>query len=173
MELPPGCLLLLAALLPLAKRSSPAPHATGREELGMTKPGYCYHIPEVEDLLDKDCGSRPTGAPRDADCHGVTKCCPSKCGYTCQEPVLDFCYLPSVCGNCKALFQKKMPPASSARSSSTVAAAATGTTSRPRASASRPVPTSVTSNVLWAMGHRWRLLLAPLLMPHLSVPGAW
>ncbi|NXI62595.1 EPPI protein, partial [Anseranas semipalmata] len=40
----------------------------------------------------------------DADCPGATKCCPSKCGYTCQEPVLDFCYLPSVCGNCKALF---------------------------------------------------------------------
>ncbi|XP_041904638.1 kunitz-type protease inhibitor 4 isoform X1 [Corvus hawaiiensis] len=119
MELPPGCLLLLAALLPLAKRSSPAPHATGREELGMTswplcpaaKPGYCYHIPEVEDLLDKDCGSCHTGAScshctSDADCHGVTKCCPSKCGYTCQEPVLDFCYLPSVCGNCKALFRR-------------------------------------------------------------------
>lgn len=66
-----------------------------------------------------------------------------------------------------------MPPASSARSSSTAAAAATGTTSRPRASASGPVPTSVTSNVLWSMGHRWRLLLAPLLMPCLSVPGAW
>ncbi|NXP18194.1 EPPI protein, partial [Scytalopus superciliaris] len=42
----------------------------------------------------------------DADCHGATKCCPSKCGYTCQEPVLDFCYLPSVCGNCKALFRR-------------------------------------------------------------------
>ncbi|NXN81625.1 EPPI protein, partial [Bombycilla garrulus] len=42
----------------------------------------------------------------DADCHGVTKCCPSKCGYTCQEPVWDFCYLPSVCGNCKALFRR-------------------------------------------------------------------
>ncbi|XP_039419701.1 kunitz-type protease inhibitor 4 isoform X1 [Corvus cornix cornix] len=75
------------------------------------KPGYCYHIPEVEDLLDKDCGSCHTGAScshctSDADCHGVTKCCPSKCGYTCQEPVLDFCYLPSVCGNCKALFRR-------------------------------------------------------------------
>ncbi|XP_053814837.1 kunitz-type protease inhibitor 4 [Vidua macroura] len=77
----------------------------------MAKPGYCYHIPEVEDLLDKDCGSCHMGAScsrctRDADCHGATKCCPSKCGYTCQEPVLDFCYLPSVCGNCKALFRR-------------------------------------------------------------------
>lgn len=111
MELPPGRLLLLAALLPLAKRSSPAPHTTGREKLGMAKPGYCYHIPEVEDLLDKDCGSCHMGAScshcaSDADCRGVTKCCPSKCGYTCQEPVLDFCYLPSVCGNCKALFRR-------------------------------------------------------------------
>lgn len=57
------------------------------------KPGYCYHIPEVEDLLDKDCGSCRMGVScshctSDADCHGVTKCCPSKCGYTCQEPVL-------------------------------------------------------------------------------------
>lgn len=57
------------------------------------KPGYCYHIPEVQDLLDKDCGSCHMGAScshctSDADCHGVTKCCPSKCGHTCQEPVL-------------------------------------------------------------------------------------
>ncbi|KAF1525131.1 Eppin, partial [Eudyptes chrysocome] len=42
----------------------------------------------------------------DASCPGATKCCPSKCGYTCQEPVLDFCYLPSVCGSCKALFRR-------------------------------------------------------------------
>lgn len=40
MELPPGCLLLLAALLPLAKRSSPAPHKTGQEELGMGECGW-------------------------------------------------------------------------------------------------------------------------------------
>lgn len=77
----------------------------------MAKPGYCYHISEVENLRDKGCGSCHTGAScshctSDADCHGVTKCCPSKCGYTCQEPVLDFCYLPSVCGNCKALFRR-------------------------------------------------------------------
>ncbi|XP_042657115.1 WAP four-disulfide core domain protein 8-like isoform X2 [Tyto alba] len=107
MELPPGrlllLLLLLAALLPLAARSSPALHTV--------KPGYCYHNPEVEDPLDEDCGacrsdsscSRCTG---DAGCPGATKCCPSKCGYTCQEPVLDFCYLPSVCGSCKALFRR-------------------------------------------------------------------
>lgn len=57
------------------------------------KPGYCYHISEVEAVLDKECGSCHTGhscsrCSSDADCHGVTKCCPSKCGYTCQEPVL-------------------------------------------------------------------------------------
>ncbi|XP_066186529.1 kunitz-type protease inhibitor 4 [Sylvia atricapilla] len=120
MELPPGCLLLLAALLPFAKRSSPAPHRAGQQELGMAKPGYCYHISEVEDLLDKDCGSCHMGAScsrctHDADCPGVTKCCPSKCGYTCQEPVLDFCYLPSVCGNCKALFRRFFFNASSQR----------------------------------------------------------
>ncbi|XP_064529843.1 kunitz-type protease inhibitor 4 [Pseudopipra pipra] len=76
------------------------------------KPGYCYYISEVvEDPLDEACGAchRDASCARctsDADCHGVTKCCPSKCGYTCQEPVLDFCYLPSVCGNCKALFRR-------------------------------------------------------------------
>uniref|UniRef100_A0A8C3R8N9 BPTI/Kunitz inhibitor domain-containing protein n=1 Tax=Cyanoderma ruficeps TaxID=181631 RepID=A0A8C3R8N9_9PASS len=51
------------------------------------KPGYCYHIPGVEDLLHKDCGS----------CH------------------MDFCYLPSVCGNCKALFRRFFFNASSQR----------------------------------------------------------
>ncbi|NXF37097.1 EPPI protein, partial [Nyctibius bracteatus] len=51
----------------------------------------------------------------DAECPGATKCCPSKCGYTCQEPVLDLCYLPSVCGSCKALFRRFFFNASSQR----------------------------------------------------------
>ncbi|NXS59162.1 EPPI protein, partial [Brachypteracias leptosomus] len=51
----------------------------------------------------------------DASCPGATKCCPSKCGYTCQEPVLDLCYLPSVCGSCKALFRRFFFNASSHR----------------------------------------------------------
>ncbi|KAM8996623.1 uncharacterized protein PRD47_013276 isoform 1-T1 [Ara ararauna] len=114
MELLPGRLFLfplLAALLPLAARSGPTPLAAGQEELGTVKPGYCYHIPEVEDLLHQDCGACHKDAScsrctSDAGCPGATKCCPSKCGYTCQEPVLDFCYLPSVCGSCKALFRR-------------------------------------------------------------------
>ncbi|XP_071616035.1 kunitz-type protease inhibitor 4 isoform X2 [Heliangelus exortis] len=112
MDLPPGLLLLLAAaLLPLAARSSPTLRPAGREEPGMVKPGYCYHIAEVEDPLDTGCGAFRgcTGCSRctsDAGCPGTSKCCPSKCGYTCQEPVLDFCYLPSVCGSCKALFRR-------------------------------------------------------------------
>ncbi|XP_061865420.1 kunitz-type protease inhibitor 4 [Colius striatus] len=85
--------------------------AAGEAEPCLVKPGYCYHIAEVEDLLSKDCGAclRDTSCSRctsDAGCPGATKCCPSKCGYTCQEPVLDFCYLPSVCGTCKALFRR-------------------------------------------------------------------
>ncbi|KAJ7413377.1 hypothetical protein WISP_90844 [Willisornis vidua] len=78
---------------------------------GTEKPGYCYHISNVQDTPDESCGpcrmdTSCSRCSRDADCPGVTKCCPSKCGYTCQEPVLDFCYLPSVCGNCKALFRR-------------------------------------------------------------------
>ncbi|XP_009469746.1 PREDICTED: eppin [Nipponia nippon] len=93
MELPPGCLFLLAALLPLATWSDPALRTAGREEPRMAKPGYCYHIPEVEDPLDEDCGACRRNAScshctGDAGCPGDTKCCPSKCGYTCQEPVL-------------------------------------------------------------------------------------
>ncbi|XP_047906602.2 kunitz-type protease inhibitor 4 isoform X1 [Anser cygnoides] len=123
-------LLLLAALIPLLAQSGPTPHAPGRSEPATgtasrplhpaEKPGYCYHIPEVENLLDKDCSScrKDTSCSHcagDADCPGATKCCPSKCGYTCQEPVLDFCYLPSVCGNCKALFIRFFYNASSQR----------------------------------------------------------
>lgn len=57
------------------------------------KPGYCYHIAEVEDLLPQDCNACQKDAScshctSDAGCPGATKCCPSKCGYTCQEPVL-------------------------------------------------------------------------------------
>ncbi|XP_035199696.1 kunitz-type protease inhibitor 4 isoform X3 [Oxyura jamaicensis] len=115
-------LLLLVALSPLFAQCGPTPRVPGRSEpaMGTEKPGYCYHIPEVENLLDKDCSScrKDTSCSRcagDADCPGATKCCPSKCGYTCQEPVLDFCYLPSVCGNCKALFIRFFYNASSQR----------------------------------------------------------
>lgn len=57
------------------------------------KPGYCYHNAEVEDLLAENCGScrTDTSSPHctgDASCPGATKCCPSKCGYTCQDPVM-------------------------------------------------------------------------------------
>ncbi|KFO77467.1 Eppin, partial [Cuculus canorus] len=51
----------------------------------------------------------------DIGCPGATKCCPSKCGYMCQEPVLDICYLPSVCGSCKELFRRFFFNASSQR----------------------------------------------------------
>ncbi|XP_065502063.1 boophilin-G2-like [Caloenas nicobarica] len=110
MEMPAG-LLLLAALLPLAAWSGPTARPAGREKLGTAKPGYCYHNAEVEDLLTEDCGTcrTDTSCPHctgDAGCPGASKCCPSKCGYTCQDPVMDFCYLPSVCGNCKALFRR-------------------------------------------------------------------
>lgn len=40
MDLPPGCVLLLAALLLLAKRSSLAPHKTGQEGMGMGECGW-------------------------------------------------------------------------------------------------------------------------------------
>ncbi|XP_064888151.1 kunitz-type protease inhibitor 4 isoform X2 [Columba livia] len=112
MELSPSLLLLLlAALLPLAAWSGPTARPAGKQERGTVKPGYCYHNAEVEDLLAEDCGScrTDTSSPHctgDASCPGATKCCPSKCGYTCQDPVMDFCYLPSVCGNCKALFRR-------------------------------------------------------------------
>ncbi|XP_065610175.1 kunitz-type protease inhibitor 4 [Cyrtonyx montezumae] len=105
-----ACLLLLFLLLPLSAWSVPAPRVPGREEqMGTAKPGYCHHILEMESPLDEDCSSCHKNSScshcaGDADCPGATKCCPSKCGHTCQEPVLDFCYLPSVCGNCKALF---------------------------------------------------------------------
>nr|XP_025974768.1 kunitz-type protease inhibitor 4 [Dromaius novaehollandiae] len=84
------------------------------------KAGYCSAVAEAAVAPDEDCHacrqhascSRCTG---DAGCPGATKCCPGKCGYTCQEPVLDFCYLPSVCGNCKALFVRFFYNASSRR----------------------------------------------------------
>ncbi|XP_053937614.1 kunitz-type protease inhibitor 4 isoform X2 [Cuculus canorus] len=99
---------------------APWPSPVSRLLCPTAKPGYCYHIPEVEDPLHKDCGdcrgdascSRCTS---DIGCPGATKCCPSKCGYMCQEPVLDICYLPSVCGSCKALFRRFFFNASSQR----------------------------------------------------------
>lgn len=77
------------AAQPLALQPSPA----SRPLCPAVKPGYCYHIPEVENPLDNDCVAcrRDTSCSRctgDAGCPGATKCCPSKCGYTCQEPVL-------------------------------------------------------------------------------------
>ncbi|XP_042318260.1 eppin-like [Sceloporus undulatus] len=97
--------LLLTILGP--QMVSLAPSA-GRE----AKAGYCYNVPPLGDVFDeKDCsaclknGTCSTCA-NDSQCPGTQKCCPGDCGYACQEAIFDFCQLPSVCGNCKAMFSR-------------------------------------------------------------------
>lgn len=77
----------------------PAALPSVRPPCPAAKPGYCYHIAGLEDPLDEDCGACRGDASCsrcavDADCPGATKCCPSKCGDTCQEPVLGEGWVP-------------------------------------------------------------------------------
>nr|XP_056700463.1 eppin-like [Euleptes europaea] len=102
-----GChLLALLGLLALgAQLSSCAPSFTAKD-------GYCYHVAPLGDVFDqKDCSAclknkSCSTCANDTQCPGTQKCCPGDCGYVCQEAVLNFCHLPSVCGNCKAMFSR-------------------------------------------------------------------
>ncbi|KAJ7332278.1 hypothetical protein JRQ81_014458 [Phrynocephalus forsythii] len=98
--------LLLLLLTLGARLSSSAPQGS------KAKSGYCYNVPPLGDVFDeKDCsacqknGTCSTCAS-DSQCPETQKCCPGDCGYVCQEAIFDFCHLPSVCGNCKAMFSR-------------------------------------------------------------------
>ncbi|XP_063001223.1 eppin-like [Elgaria multicarinata webbii] len=101
-----GPLLALALLALAAQRPSSAISASEAKE------GYCYNVPPLADVFDeKDCSACSQNdscstCATDAQCPGTQKCCPGNCGYICQEAVFDFCQLPSVCGNCKAMFAR-------------------------------------------------------------------
>ncbi|CAM5095124.1 unnamed protein product [Natator depressus] len=71
------------------------------------KPGYCPVLVPAGLNLSKSC--RPCLANRscstcfrDADCPGLEKCCPGRCGTRCSEPVSNFCQLSPDTGPCKA-----------------------------------------------------------------------
>ncbi|XP_015271622.1 PREDICTED: eppin-like [Gekko japonicus] len=105
-----GRLLALLALLALGTQLSSASQA---------KEGYCYHVAPLGDVFDeKDCSAclknkSCSACANDSQCPGTQKCCPGDCGYVCQEAVSSFCHLPSVCGNCKAMFSRYFYNASS------------------------------------------------------------
>ncbi|XP_077192224.1 eppin-like isoform X2 [Paroedura picta] len=98
-----SCLLALLALLALGASLSAASQA---------KEGFCYNVAPLGDVFDeKDCSAclknnTCSTCVNDSQCPGPQKCCPGDCGYVCQEAVLEFCHLPSVCGNCKAMFSR-------------------------------------------------------------------
>ncbi|XP_054837316.1 eppin-like [Eublepharis macularius] len=98
-----GPLLAVLAWLALGAQLSSASQA---------KTGYCYNVAPFGDVFDeKDCSAclknnSCSTCANDAQCPGNQKCCPGDCGYICQEAVLNLCHLPSVCGNCKAMFSR-------------------------------------------------------------------
>nr|XP_020662656.1 eppin-like [Pogona vitticeps] len=99
--------LLLLLLLALgAQLSASAPRES------KAKAGYCFHVPPLGDVFDeKDCSACQKNGTcsvcsSDSQCPDTQKCCPGDCGYVCQEAIFDFCHLPSVCGNCKAMFSR-------------------------------------------------------------------
>ncbi|XP_061486733.1 eppin-like [Rhineura floridana] len=105
-----GSLLLLFALgLFALGRAQLCSSAAKVEE---AKEGYCFNVPPLGDVFDeKDCSAclrnkSCSNCANDSQCPATQKCCPGDCGYVCQEPVIDFCHLPSVCGNCKAMFAR-------------------------------------------------------------------
>ncbi|XP_025031611.1 WAP, Kazal, immunoglobulin, Kunitz and NTR domain-containing protein-like [Python bivittatus] len=76
----------------------------------ISKDGHCYNVPPLGDVFDAhDCSAclknkSCSTCASDDQCPGTQKCCPGNCGYVCQEAIMDICQLPSVCGNCKAMF---------------------------------------------------------------------
>ncbi|XP_053250731.1 actinia tenebrosa protease inhibitors-like [Podarcis raffonei] len=104
-------LLLSVALLALGGHCMPsldAKEAEGKD----SKDGYCYNVPPVANIFEeRNCSAclqnkSCSTCDNDSQCPGTQKCCPGDCGYVCQEAVIDFCRLPSVCGNCKAMFAR-------------------------------------------------------------------
>ncbi|KAM6458414.1 eppin-like isoform 2-T2 [Liasis olivaceus] len=98
-------LLLALALLALGVQGT---SSAGQGDRG--KDGHCYDVPPLGDVFDAhDCSAclknkSCSTCASDDQCPGTQKCCPGHCGYVCQEAIMDICQLPSVCGNCKAMF---------------------------------------------------------------------
>uniref|UniRef100_A0A8D0HIF4 Uncharacterized protein n=1 Tax=Sphenodon punctatus TaxID=8508 RepID=A0A8D0HIF4_SPHPU len=104
-----GGLLLSVALLALWIQV-PSLRTPNPVSCFAAKPGYCYNVPPLGNGVDEancsDCltNGSCSSCSNDWHCPSQQKCCPADCGYTCQEAVLDICRLPSICGNCKAMF---------------------------------------------------------------------
>ncbi|XP_063154158.1 eppin-like [Candoia aspera] len=99
--------LLALALLALGAQGA---SLAGQGE--QAKDGHCYNVPPLGDVFDtQDCSAclknkSCSNCARDDRCPGTQKCCPGDCGYVCQEAIMDICQLPSVSGNCKAMFPR-------------------------------------------------------------------